>query len=186
MVVSGNGFVTLLEAVDELGQSLTSTASDEGPTFGPRGMAVGLMQDGPIGNLAIHLRRPESPGKLIKTLRGTVDTIVTSPRSNPLVIPLEGAEGKTFQNRDQRVVVNSIATDPTRGQGIIELKFDDLDEVFPEAPVSGEGGGARAGMMGRSSGPRLGSIRPSRRSRSSHQTANTFFARRRSIGTLDA
>ena len=157
MVFSGNGCVKLLEAVDELGQSLTSTASDDERTFGPRGMAVGLMQDGPIGNLAIHLRRPESPGKLIKTLRGTVDTTVTSPRSNPLVIPLEGAEGKTFQNGDQRVVVNSIATDPTRGQGVIELKFDDLDEVFPEEPVSGEGGGARAGMMGRSSGPRLGS-----------------------------
>ena len=113
--------------------------------------------DGPVGILAIHLRRPESPGKLIKTLRGTVDASVTSLRSNPLVIPLEGAEGKTFQNGDRRVVVNSIATDPARGQGVIELKFDDLDEVFPEEPVRRAGGGARAGMMGRSSGPRLGS-----------------------------
>ena len=64
---------------------------------------------------------------------------MTSPRSNPLVISLEGAEGKTFQNGDQRVVVNSIATDPARGQGLIELKFDDLDEVFPEERVSGAG-----------------------------------------------
>ena len=151
MVFSGNGNVKLLEAVDELGQSLTSTASDDERTFGPRGMAVGLMMDGPVGNLTIHLHRPESPGKLIKTLRGTVDASVTSPRSNPLVIPLEGAEGKTFQNGDQRVVVNSIATDPTRGQGVIELKFDDLDEVFPEEPVSGAGGGGPC----RDDGPEL-------------------------------
>ena len=157
MVFSGNGNVKLLEAVDELGQSLTSTASDDERAFGPRGMAVGLMMDGPVGNLTIHLRRPESPGKLIKTLRGTVDTSVTSPRSNPLVISLEGAEGKTFQNGDQRVVVSSIATDPTRGQGTIELKFDDLDEVFPAEPAVGPGRGARAGMMGRSLGPQLGS-----------------------------
>jgi len=157
MVFNGNGSVKILEAVDELGNSLTSTASDDERAFGPRGMAVGLMMDGPIGNLTIHLRRPESPGKLIKTLRGTVDTSVTSPRSNPLVIPLEGAEGKTFQNGDQRVVVNSIATDPTRGQAAIELKFDDLDEVFPAEPAVGPGRGARAGMMGRSLGTQLGS-----------------------------
>jgi hypothetical protein len=153
MVFSGNGFVTLLEAVDELGQSLTSTASDEGPTFGPRGMAVGLMQDGPIGNLAIHLRRPESAGKLIKTLRGTVEVSVSSPRPNPLVIPLEGAAGKTFQNDDRRVVVNSIDTDPARRQKVIELTIDDLDELFPAEPVDGPGfAGGRAPMRGRAMG----------------------------------
>jgi hypothetical protein len=157
MVFNGNGNVKLLEAVDELGNSLTSNASDDERAFGPIGMAVGMMMDGPIGNLTIHLRRPESPGKLIKTLRGTIDTSVTSPRSNPLVIPLKDAAGKTFNNGDQRVVVNSIDRDSTRGQETIELKFDDLDEVFPAEPARTPGRGLRTGMMGGGLEPRMGS-----------------------------
>ena len=58
MMFSGNHNVKLLEAVDELGNSLTSTASDDERTFGPAGMAVGLMMDGPVGNLTIHLAGP--------------------------------------------------------------------------------------------------------------------------------
>ena len=184
MVFSGNGNVKLLEAVDELGQSLTSTASDDERAFGRRD---GSRLDDGWSRWEPHDTpgRPESPGKLIKTLRGTVDTSVTSPRSNPLVISLEVAQGKTSQNGDHRVVVSSIATDPTRGQGTIELKFDDLDEVFPAEPAVGPGHGAGAGMMGRSS-DHSDPIRPSGRSRSSHHEANTSFTRRRSIGTPDA
>jgi hypothetical protein len=158
MVFNGNGNVKLLEGVDELGQSLLTDASDDGRTLGRPGMAIGMMMDGPIGNLTIHLHRPETPGKIIKTLRGTVEASVTASRSNPLVIPLEGAAGKTFQNDERRAVVTSIDADAARAQGTIELKFDDLEELFPAEAVDGAERGGRSGMMGR--GFRPGNANP--------------------------
>lgn len=72
---------------------------------------------------------------------------VLAARSDPLVIPLEGAVGKTFQNDDRRVVVSTIEHDPMRRQDVIELQIDDLDELFPPDPVSRAGLGPRPGMM---------------------------------------
>ncbi len=111
---------------------------------------------GTTANLNIPLHRPEAPGKLIKTLRGTVEVSVSALRPNPLVIPLEGAAGKTFQNDERRVVVHSIDTDPMRRQVVIELTIDDLDELFPGEPINGLGFGGRPQMMGRGMGPRFG------------------------------
>ena len=87
---------------------------------GPTGMLGTVMMSGPAANLSINLRRPQTPGKLIKTLRGTVEVSVSALRPNPIVIPLEGAAGKTFQNDDRRVVVKSIDTEPTKNQVVIE------------------------------------------------------------------
>ena len=100
------------------------------------------MTIGPMANLTAPLRRPEIPGKQIKTLRGTVDVTISAPRSNPLKIPLENAAGKTFQNEDRRVVVNSIDTDPMTRYDVIVLTIEDLDDLFPAEGVSGIGPGA--------------------------------------------
>jgi hypothetical protein len=157
MTISRAGNLQLLEAVDELGQSLLPSISDEERAPGPVGMMGGYAMGGyamggyamggMVANISTHLHRPETPGKLIKNLRGTVEISVAAARPNPLIIPLEGAAGKTFQNDDRRVVVNSIDHDPMRRQDVIELKIDDLDELFPAEPVNGPGLGPRAGMM---------------------------------------
>ena len=148
---------------------------------------------GATANLTIRLHRPEAPGKLIKTLRGTVEVWVAAPRSNPLVIPLEGAAGKTFQNDERRVVVNSIGTDPMRRQDVIELTIEDLDELFPAEPANGPGLGARAmarlgaraGMLGPGLGPRFGGDTSQWPSSFAPRQARTPFHRRRSIGIPD-
>jgi hypothetical protein len=137
--------IQLVEAVDELGHSLLPTVGDDERAFGPTGMTGSAM--GTTANLTIRLHRPEAPGKLIKTLRGTVEVSVAAPRSNPLVIPLEGAAGKTFQNDERRVVVNSIESDPMRRQDVIELTIEDVDELFPPGPANGPGVGGRGVMM---------------------------------------
>ncbi len=146
--------IQLVEAVDELGHSLLPTEGDDERALGLTGMTAFAM--GATANLTIRLHRPEAPGKLIKKLSGTVEVAVAAPRSNPLVIPLEGAAGKTFQNEDRRVVVNSIETDPMRRQDLIELTIEDADELFPAEPANGQVLGARARMMGPGFGPRSG------------------------------
>ena len=139
--------VQILEAVDELGHSLLPTVRDDAPAFGAIGMTrIGM---GATATVTAQLHRPETPGKLIKTLRGTVDVFVSAPRPNPLVIPLEGAVSKTFQNDDRRVVVNSIDTDPVTMQTVIELMIDDLDELFPAGLLNGSGPGAPLARMAR-------------------------------------
>ncbi len=150
--------IQLDEAVDELGHSLLPTEGD-----GERALrAMGMMgfAAGATANLTIRLHRPEAPGKLIKTLRGTVEVSVAAPRSNPLVIPLEGAAGKTFQNDERRVVVNSIDADPMRRQDVIELTIEDVDELFPPEPANGLGLGGRGGMMRPGVGGRGGMMGP--------------------------
>ncbi len=112
-------------------------------------MMGGSMPGGTAANLIAQLHRPETPGKLIKTLRGTVEVSVSSPRPNPLVIPLEGAAGKTFQDDDRRVVVNSIERGLLKRQEVIELTIDDLDDLFPAEPVDGQGFGGRPPTMRR-------------------------------------
>ncbi len=148
MSISQAGPLQLLEAVNELGHSLLPAARDDGRAPGPTFMMRGSMP-GAAANLTAHLHRPETPGKLIKTLRGTVEVSVTSPRSDPLVIPLEGAAGKAFQDDDRRVVVNAIDRGLMRRQGAIELTIDDLDDLFPAEPVNGQGFVGRPGMIRR-------------------------------------
>ncbi len=143
MSISQTGPLQLLEAVDELGQSLLPPARDDGRAPGATVMMGGSMPGGTAANLIAQLHRPESPGKLIKTLRGTVEVSVSSPRPNPLVISVEGAAGKTFQDDDRRVVVNSIDRGPLRMQEVFELTIDDLDDLFPAEPVDGQGFGGR-------------------------------------------
>ncbi len=147
MTLAQGGLPQLIEAVDDLGNSLVPASLDDqrGPT---PAIMMGASMGGGATVLTIPLQRPDRPGKVIKKLRGTVEALVSAPRSNPLVIPLQGAAGKTFQNDERRVVVNSIDTNPAGSQDVIELSIDDIDELFPTEPMPGPGFGARRGMMG--------------------------------------
>ena len=148
MTINRTGSFQLLEAADELGQSLLPGVNGGERSPVQMGMVGSSGMVGMVPVLSAQLHRPETPGKLIKKLRGTVEVGVLAARSDPLVIPLEGAVGKTFQNDDRRVVVSAIEHDPMRRQDVIELQIDDLDELFPPEPVSRAGLGPRPAMMG--------------------------------------
>ena len=155
MAVSQASALQLVEALDDLGQSLLPTASPaEGRPAGAMSNFLPISLQGSMANLIVQLHRPETPGKLIKTLRGTVEVAVSAVRPNPLVIPLEKAAGKTFQNEDRHVVVNSIQADPGRRQQVIELTIDDLDELFP--PELEFGGGRSPLRKAQVLAPRFG------------------------------
>jgi hypothetical protein len=100
-------------------------------------------------NVTAELHRPDTPGQVIKKLRGTVEVSVSARRSNPLVIPLEGAAGKTFQNDEFHIAVNSIGTDQVSRQDLIELAIENLDEHFPDESANGLAPGMRPGVFGR-------------------------------------
>jgi hypothetical protein len=160
MAIVQSGPLKLLEAVDDLGNSLLPTASDDQQPDGAIGVRVAPPPNFYSGGTAIvasaSLHRPERPGKVIKRLNGSAEVLVTATRPNPLVIPLEGAVGKTFENDDQRVVVEKIDTDQARPQTVIELLVDNLEGIHPAEGASpgGIGGaaamktGMRGGMLG--------------------------------------
>ena len=148
MVISQAGPVELIEAVDELGNSLVLAANDDQRAFGAMGMAIPAMPGGNMANLTVHLHRPDAPGKLIKKLRGTADVAVAALRPDPLVIPLAGAAGKTFENPNRRVVVNTIDTERGWNQLRVELTIDGSDDLFPAESAGGMGTGFRPGMIG--------------------------------------
>ena len=155
MVLTSVGPLQLLEAADDLGNSLLPGSKRD--DLAPVPVGMGLAAAGRFATTAsAALHRPETAGKVIKTLRGTVEVWVSRSRADPLVIPLEGAAGKTFQNDDLHVVVNSIDTDPMTRQNLIELSIEDLDELFPDEPGNGMGFAARGGMMAGMGNPRFG------------------------------
>ncbi|MHB1558155.1 MAG: hypothetical protein ACYC61_11890 [Isosphaeraceae bacterium] len=156
MTIRHVGLVRLTEADDELGQSLLPPAAGSSPLlFG--GMVTAMPNPymrGGATNLTANLHRPERPGKLIKVLKGSVDVTVSAPRSNPLVIPIEGAGGKTFENDDWRIAVKSVDRVAGGRQTVIELRADDLetaagaqDSARPSAPALGPFGRASASPL---------------------------------------
>ncbi len=94
MTISRTGSFQLLEAVDELGQSLLPVARNDERSPVQMGMMGSAGMAGMVPVLSVQLRRPDAPGKLIKKLRGTVDVSVSAARSNPLVISLEGTRAR--------------------------------------------------------------------------------------------
>ena len=87
------GSVQLLEAADDQGNSLVAPSGDEQPALGQVNVPMPMVGS----NMVVSLRRPERPGKRIKTVRGTVEVQAFAARPDPLVIPLDGAAGKTFE-----------------------------------------------------------------------------------------
>lgn len=144
MSIRQAGQVHLTEALDELDQSLLPPAAANAP-LGSGGLVMPntYMSLGAT-SLMVNLHRPERPGKLIKVLKGTVDVTVFATRSNPLVIPIEGAAGKTFKSDDRRIIVKSVERVAGGRQTVIELQVAELEEIAGAQDPAGPDGPARA------------------------------------------
>lgn len=125
------GVLKVASAVDDLGQSLVALPTPDAPNTGGR-MVVnyGMTTTGPL-NFQVTLRRPESPGRIIRLLRGSIPASVSTRRPNPLSIPLDGAAGKSFRNEDAAVVIHDArpAAPNAGANGPVNIELS----VIPEA-----------------------------------------------------
>ena len=141
LLVSQSGPVRVSEAIDDQGRSLWPAVrglqADEIDMDGIEG-GVG----GPL-SLTIPLRYPEPAGRAIRRLTGTIPVTVAARKSDPLVIPLSGAAGRTFLSPDASVTVVAVRSDPNEPQSTIELT------IRPRGPEGTVGDlGARRLMPG--------------------------------------
>lgn len=126
LAVQQNGVPRLVEAVDDRGNSLIPSGTDN-PAHqqfsGYFGMATG-----PAVQMTALLHRPDAAGKRIKKLRGVIPVSVSSRQPDPLVVPLQNAAGKTFGGDELQVTVHSIKGLPNNRQSAIELSVKASDD----------------------------------------------------------
>ncbi|HWE36074.1 MAG TPA: hypothetical protein VG406_05825 [Isosphaeraceae bacterium] len=152
LMLAQTGPARLIEAVDDLGQSLKPPQGAEAPElpvgFAPRGRLGGIeVEDDDEPNFApgeqvqfqVELNRPPHPGKAIGRLRGVVPLAVAGRRPDPLTIRLADATGRQVRNGEFAVTIHAVRVDADGTQ--IELTFR------PER--AGGGPGVAAAIMGR-------------------------------------
>jgi hypothetical protein len=115
----------LVEAVDDLGNSLVPVAAAD-PFISRHSGYFGMMT-GPVVQLQAPLQRPEPAGERIKKLRGLIALNVSSRRPDPLVVPLNSAAGKSFENQDHRLTVHDIHPSPNSHHMLVELSIKGAD-----------------------------------------------------------
>ena len=115
----------LIEARDERGQSLLAgPAAAAGPPNPRPGRGFEpFPRNQPI---MFVLKLPDQPGQKIARLRGSFRALVVGRRGEPLTIPLEGAEGKTFSAASSSVLVHTVRTAPDGRETTIEFTLDPL------------------------------------------------------------
>ncbi|QEH33739.1 hypothetical protein OJF2_22450 [Aquisphaera giovannonii] len=116
------GLPLVTEAVDEKGHSLAV------PAAGPPQSPVPFNAVRPFARDAastaflttpVPLMRPEEPGKVIKVLRGSIPILAVARQADPLVVPLAGAAGKSFDRGDLHIEIHDIRSGPNdRGRQI--------------------------------------------------------------------
>jgi hypothetical protein len=139
MAVVQTGPPRLTAAVDDLGQSLVPT---EGVP-GAGGMRSGMVMGGVGGlQISIALKPPERFGSRIVDLEGTVPVIATARKDEPLVIPLAGAVGKTFESEDASVTIHAVDPAPNNPPGgtLVELSIRPKATVGDNPAEMGGGG----------------------------------------------
>ena len=106
-----------IEAVDDAGRSLLD------PKLGgevPPSLSVAGTH-GPPRSLRVPLVRGEGPSKALARLRVALPLeVARRPTAPTLVIPLEGASGKTFRDGDIVITVRGAGVDP-QGQAVVRL-----------------------------------------------------------------
>lgn len=150
MTVAPNGPVRLIEAVDELGNSLLTASPPPNAFVQNSGYSGFEAQGGMAFPLSLSLRYPIDGGKLIRRLRGVMPVTVTSRKDEPLVIPLADSKGKTFQNAEASLTLHEVKIDPVSRQTIIELT------ILPKQafdPNNGFGGNFMMRGQGLAQGP---------------------------------
>ena len=119
--LSQNGTLHVIEAEDDLGNSLVPTGNG-GPVYNRFAGYFGVV-NGSIIQLQTPLHRPEFPGKKIKKLRGVIPLSVSSRLPDPLIVTLNQAAGKRFENLDVELTVHEIRSIPTNRQTLLELSI---------------------------------------------------------------
>ncbi len=79
------------------------------------------MPASPVLHLHAPLIHPARLGGTIKRLKGIIPVTVSSRKSHPLVVPLAGASGKTFQNGEVTLNIQEIKANPLNHLTSIEL-----------------------------------------------------------------
>jgi hypothetical protein len=105
--VQPGGPLQLLEAADDRDRDLRPT--EPGPpfrrTYGGRRFDKGELD---ILQFRIPLKPPDAPGGRIKRLRGFIPAMVVARTDSLLVVPLEGAEGKSFSGGGLTLKVSEV------------------------------------------------------------------------------
>lgn len=134
LLIDRHGQIEVHEALDDRGQSLLPPG--DGPRLGYSGSDFIPAQAAISLGLGMPLVRPEKPGTKIAKLRLTIPLAVLSRRPEPLVVPLSGAIGQTFQ-RDQMVVTWLGASKDRQGHTLISFRI--RDEVYVPMSMNGAG-----------------------------------------------
>jgi hypothetical protein len=138
MLVSQNGPLKLVEAIDEKNQSLLPPGGDQA-TVRMSGYYGTYNSGSSSVQLQVQLAHPPLAGERIKRLRGTLPVIVSTRKDDPLLIPLADAKGKTFQTPEWSVTIHDVKADADQPRTSIELS---LRSNAPSDPTLG----GRAGM----------------------------------------
>lgn len=119
--LSQHAQLKLTEAVDNLDQSLLIPPNSNGTV--QRFSGYFGLTTGSTLHLQAPLRRPSQPGQKIKRLRGVLPVLVSTRKPDPLVVPLSGSAGKSFQNEEVTLGVQEIRVNPSTRQTSIELSL---------------------------------------------------------------
>jgi hypothetical protein len=129
LVVREVGRPTFVEAIDDRDRSLISP---ENRTDGPwnANLHSPTLNGTSSFDFSASLRLPDHDSRSIRRLRGSVPVVIVAYASAPIVIPLEGAVGKSLRKDD--VTVSVIEVDRNDPSGVtVEV------EVVPDRPAAG-------------------------------------------------
>jgi hypothetical protein len=138
LIITQNGTVQLIEAVDDLANSLVADSAPRvrGQVLSePYPRAVGAVTGQQL-QLIVPLRRPDSPGASIRTIKGAVPVLVASRRPDPLVIPLANSDEKPVENGEISVKVLKVGKNPGGTQTTIELTIQPSGAAEPMFQVN--------------------------------------------------
>lgn len=133
LMVQQQGNVKLLEATDDLGQSLI--APNEGANE-PRMSGYVGFNTVPVVQIQVSMARPEQPGKSIRKIKGIVPVAVSARKPDPLEIPIAENAGKTFRNEDAIVTLIGVKPHAGGAQSMIEVQIRPANGL----PVGPDGG----------------------------------------------
>jgi hypothetical protein len=103
MMIRNNGELKSVKVIDDLGQSLLGPSPEpEQPAFDFGYTTAGFVL------ATIPLGRLDRPGQVIRTLSGAAPVAAAAGRPNPLVIPLAGAAGRSFDSGESVLTIRKV------------------------------------------------------------------------------
>ncbi len=119
--VALNGPIKILEAVDDLGQSLLPPSSGNSGFRHSAGYNRFENSTGGSISAQLSLRYPDRPGQVIRRLRGSVPLMVSARKDEPITISLADSKGKAYKSGDVTLTVADVKTEAVGGQTFIDL-----------------------------------------------------------------